>query len=102
MTFLVTLTCDSSLFLEIWAFLNKYECILQQSLQNEAFSDEYQSDENDKNWFHPNLKILITIAGEKLQYSGFSDLRERAIMDFNWDLHTRCGKTYLRAYLLWI
>ncbi len=25
-----------------------------------------------------------------------------AIMDFNGDLLTRCGKTYLRAFVLWI
>ena len=28
--------------------------------------------------------------------------KQRAIMDFNGNLLTRCGKTYLRAFLSWI
>ncbi len=36
MTFLVTLTCDSTLFLEILAILGQF-AYLQQSLQKEAY-----------------------------------------------------------------
>ncbi len=31
-----------------------------------------------------------------------SHVLKRAIMDFNGNLLTRCGKTYLRAFLSWI
>ncbi len=93
MTFLVTLTCDSTLLLKCWAFLGQFEYIFtiiitKRSIlirleawmfcigSNGHVPDEYQPDENNKNWFHPDLTIAIWIPPAKLQNSGFSTFRE--------------------------
>ncbi len=38
--------------------------------------DDYQPDENKKNWFHPDLTIPVWIPPAKLQNSRFSSFRE--------------------------
>ena len=90
MTFLVTLTCDSTLLLEIWAFLGQFEhkfrtTITKRSILirlgawmfcNGHVPDEYQPDVNKKNWFYPDLTNHIGIPPAKLQNGGFSTFRE--------------------------
>ncbi len=93
MTFLVTLTCDSTLLLRILAFLGQFEYIFTTTISKRSIlirfealmsciesnghaPDEYQPDDNKKNWFHPGLTIPIWIPPAKLQNSGFSTSRE--------------------------
>ncbi len=94
MTFLVTLTNDSMLFLEIWAFLDQHACIFTTIITKRSIlirfealmfcigcyghiPDEYQPDKNEKKWFQPNLTISITMASATLQCSGFITFRDR-------------------------
>ena len=93
MTFLMTLTCDIRLLLEIWAFLGQFKYIFTTTITktsilirlgawmfcigcNGRVLDEYQPDVNRKNWFYPDLTIPIGIPPAKLQNSGFSTFRE--------------------------
>ena len=93
MTFLVTLTCGSTLLLKILAFLGQFEYIFTTTItkrsilirleawmfcigSNGHVPGEYQPDETKKNWFHPDLTIPVWIPPAKLQNSGVSTLRE--------------------------
>ncbi len=93
MTFMVTLTCDSTLLLTILAFLSQFEymftiAITKRSIlirleawmfcigSNGRVPDEYQRDENKKNWFHPDLTIPVWIPPANLLNSGFTTFRE--------------------------
>ncbi len=93
MTFLLTLTCDSTLILEMWAFLGRFEDIFTTTITKRSIlirigawmfcigcnghvPDEYQPDVNKKNWFYSGLTIPIGIHPAKLQNSGFSTFRE--------------------------
>ncbi len=90
MIFLVTLTFDSILLLKMWAFLDQFAYIFTTIITKwsiliklEAWMfcigyhghvpDEYQPDENKKNWFYANLRIPITISPAKLWISKFSN-----------------------------
>ena len=76
MTFLVTLTCDSTLLFKILAFLGQFEYIFTTTItersillrleawifcigSNGRVPDEYQADVNKKNGFFPDLTIPI-------------------------------------------
>ncbi len=50
----------------------------------------------------PVRVLFFTIIRSELTEKLGDKVTKRAIMGFNGDLFTHCGRTYLRAFLLWV